>query len=264
MQKLYTVALLLGFACLLLSFSTNPPDGHTGAPGEQLCVACHIQQNPPQNGTISLAGFPDIITPGETYPLTVTNRVTSGTAVRAGFQVTILSPINTRAGDFSSPSANSAISVFDNRQYWDHSPAPEYPDSNVVHWSVLWTAPNLAPGSEITWYAAGNIADGNFSNVGDKIVTANGSGTILATGVETVNKPGVKVFPNPGSDMIAIVSDDAGTANGFVNFYSPAGQKISRTPINAGHVIVPELPAGFYLLEISTGAGSHFVKWFKI
>ena len=159
MHKLYTFALIIAGTFLLFSFSTNPPDGNTGAPGDQFCIQCHVQTNPSQNGTISIEGFPASITPNETYALTAVNRLTEGTAVRAGFQVTVLSPTNTRAGNFTNPSPQSAVSISGGRQYWDHNPAVTYPDSNVVKWTVLWTAPDLPSGSKITWYAAGNFSD---------------------------------------------------------------------------------------------------------
>src|SRR5687768_8620901 len=145
MRKLYTFGLIMTGTFILFSFSTNPPDGYTGAPGDDFCIQCHAHTNPSQNGTISVEGFPDVITPHETYILTAVNRLTVDTAVRGGFQVTILGPTNTKAGDFTNPSSKSIVSTQGGRQYWEHNPALEYPDSNVVKWTVEWTAPELAP-----------------------------------------------------------------------------------------------------------------------
>src|SRR5688572_7770468 len=141
MHKLYVSSLFIAFI-LFYSFSTNPPDGNTGAPGELLCTQCHDSVNATQNGTITIEGFPASITPNETYMLTAVNRLTEGEAIRGGFQVTILGSTHMRAGDFINPSSTSAVSTFDNRQYWDHDPALEYPDSNVVKWTVQWKAPD--------------------------------------------------------------------------------------------------------------------------
>lgn len=264
MNKIYTAAFIIGLPFLLISFSTNPDDGNTGAPGENLCVQCHVQQNPSQNGTISIEGFPASITPNQTYMLTAVNRLTSGEAVRAGFQVTILSPINTRAGDFTNPSANSKVSITAGRQYWDHNPAQLYPDSNVVKWTVMWTAPDLPSGSKITWYAAGNIANGDFSNVGDRIVASNGSGTILLSGSDNPEAGTAKIYPNPGSDQINIELPDGNQPDGNIIFYSLLGERVSTAGMEGGIVRAPSLPTGLYLLELEHGNKKYFVRWTKI
>lgn len=177
----YLFALLIG-AVMLVSISANPPDGHTGAPGEGLCTACHSLNGGTQNGSITLSGFPSSIIPGMSYVLTITNSNPNGVANIAGFQMTVLNSSHNKAGDFSSPGAFSTISSLGGRQYWDHNPAQLYGSTNMVSWTVTWTAPNGPPGEEITFYAAGNVANHNMSNTGDLIVTSSGSGTIITTG----------------------------------------------------------------------------------
>src|SRR5690606_35419657 len=177
----YLFALLIG-AVMLVSISSNPPDGHTGAPGEGLCTACHSLNGGTQNGSITLSGFPSSIIPGMSYVLTITNSNPNGVANIAGFQMTVLNSSHNKAGDFSSPGAFSTISSLGGRQYWDHNPAQLYGSTNMVSWTVTWTAPNGPPGEEITFYAAGNVANHNMSNTGDLIVTSSGSGTIITTG----------------------------------------------------------------------------------
>ena len=263
MHKLYTFTLIIFSAFLLFSFSTNPPDGNTGAPGENLCIQCHIQTNPSQEGSITIEGFPDVITPNETYLLTAVNRLTSGSAVRAGFQVTILGPTNTKAGELKNPSSSSIVSVQAGRQYWDHNPAVLYPDSNVVRWTVQWTAPELPSGSLITWYAAGNIANGNFQNTGDRIVAATGSGSIVLSSTNDIPKDHLIVFPNPGSEQINIMSPEKTSVSGEVYFYNLLGELISEATLNNGMVSVPRIPAGIYLLEIRYDGQSRFARWSK-
>lgn len=264
MHKLYTFTVIIFSAFILFSFSTNPPDANTGAPGEDLCVQCHIQTNPSQDGTITIDGFPDVITPNETYLLTAENRLTSGTAVRAGFQVTILDQTNTKAGELKNPSSSSAISVQAGRQYWDHNPAVIYPDSNVVRWTVQWTAPELPSGSLITWYAAGNIANGNFQNTGDRIVAANGSGSIVLSSTSDITRNLFVIFPNPGTNQINILSPDKTSVSGEVYFYNLMGEMTGEATMHSGTVSVPMLPAGIYLVEIRNDGASQFVRWLKL
>ena len=263
MNKIYTITGIFGGTFLLVSFSTNPPDENTGAPGEMLCVQCHIQDNPSQDGTISLEGFPSSISPNETYMLTVINRLTTGSAIRAGFQVTILGPSNEKAGDMTNPSPSSAISITANRQYWDHNPALEYPDSNVVRWSVQWKAPALANGSSVTWYAAGNIADGNFSNIGDRIVTASGTGLIMLSSNDDVQNIIPVIYPNPGSNLINIKLADHNMQDGMISYYNIMGEKIGASELKQGMADASRIPPGIYLIEIKNNDRSHFVRWSK-
>ncbi len=264
MKKFYTVFTLILSTFILISFSANPPDGKTGAPGDSLCTECHIPTNPPINGEISVEGFPSSITPGESYLLTIVNRNTTGNAVKGGFQMTILGPTNTKAGDLKDPSANSVVSVANGRQYFEHNPAQVYPDSNVLKWTVEWTAPMMDPGSVITWYAAGNIANGNFDNTGDRIVTANGSGAIILAGIDDLVSVEPVLYPNPGTDQINVVMGDDTSPNGTADFYSMTGTRIASQEMQDGRITTSDYAAGLYILQIKTKTGTHVVKWTKL
>lgn len=265
MNKIYTFLALVASTFLLVSFSANPPDGKTGAPGESLCTECHTQSNPPINGEITVEGFPAVITPGENYILTVVNRNTVGDAVRGGFQMTILGPFNTKAGEMTEPSDNSAVTqTLNGRQYFEHDPAVLYPDSNVIKWTVQWRAPDLTAGSEITYYVAGNIANGNFQNTGDRIATANGKGTVVLSATEELSLQKPTLYPNPGSDRISIVLADGTLPDGIGVFYSLTGTRAGEAEIQHGQMNTPDIASGVYVVEIRQGEKSHFVRWSKI
>jgi hypothetical protein len=264
MNKVYLLAVLVGFTFLFSSFSTNPPDGNTGAPGDSLCSSCHTLNGSSLQGTISVEGFPSAITPEQTYTLTVVNRNTNDGAVRGGFQMTILGPNNTRAGEMSSPSANSKVSTSGGRQYFEHNPATAYPDSNVLKWTVQWKAPIIADGSQITWYASGNIANGNFQSTGDRIVTAKASGTIIIAGSEEIAQTKAIVFPNPGSDWFHIQLQDKPGLNGPIVFYNISGYKAAEALISDGVVMVPSLSPGVYLLDFINENIRYNALWSKI
>jgi hypothetical protein len=264
MKRFYTVFILVASTLMLISFSSNPPDGKTGAPGDSLCTECHTSTNPPINGTISVEGFPSSITPGESYLLTVVNRNTIGDAVKGGFQMTILGPTNAKAGEMNDPSASSTVTNFNSRQYFEHNPSQIYPDSNVLKWTVEWTAPMMDPGTEITWYAAGNIANGDFNNTGDRIVTNNGSGSIILSGTDDLVKAKPVVYPNPGTDQLNIMMDDGAPLNGFADFYSITGHRVGSFEIYDGRINVPGMPAGVYVLQLKTDAINHVVRWTKL
>lgn len=265
MNNRYAFLVLVASSILLLSNASNPPNGKTGAPGDSLCSECHSQSNPPINGQISVEGFPASITPGEAYVLTVVNRNTIGDAVKGGFQMTILGPLNTKVGTMAKPSANSIVSVANNRQYFEHNPSVVYPDSNVIKWTVEWTAPELPAGTQITWYAAGNITNGNNKESGDRVVTANGKGTIVLSGIKDIAIEKPTLYPNPGTDHINIILPDGTRPEGQGFFYSLTGSKVGQSAIQQGIMNTPpDLPSGVYVVEIKQGDQIHFVKWSKI
>jgi hypothetical protein len=264
MNKLNTLAGIVGLTFLLYSFSANPPDGFTGAPGNSLCSNCHSPDGTQNQGTITVEGFPASITPEQTYILTVVNRNTNDGAVKAGFQMTILSPTNTRAGDMTAISANAVVSASGGRQYFEHNPAALYPDSNVVRWMVQWKAPSLASGSKITWYAGGVVANGNQKSTGDRIVASNGSGFVVLSGTEETVASKATIYPNPGSDIINIEIPDQSRPDGQIRFYDISGKRVGETMVHSGSVNVPVLAAGLYFLEISTTYKSYLARWSKI
>ena len=173
----YVLALLIGMT-LIVSWSANPPDGRTGAPGDGNCSDCHSLNGGGQDGSIVVTGFPATITPSTAYVLTITNSNPNGMAAKAGFQMTILNSSNNIAGSMTSPGPNSVVTPSAGREYWEHSPSQNYPGNNMVQWTVTWTSPAGPPNEMITFYAAGNVANGNFNDNGDLIVNSSGSGML--------------------------------------------------------------------------------------
>jgi hypothetical protein len=263
-SKLYPVAGLIAGALLLLANSTNPPNGKTGAPGENFCTECHTPSATTLGGFITVDGFPATIEPNQTYQLTVTNQDTSGAGVKAGFQMTILGPLNTKAGDMKNPSASSTVANAQGRQYFEHNPASTYPITRSVSWTVDWTAPDLAPGSVVTWYAVGNIANGNFSDSGDKIVAANGTGTYMLSSVAGPVTPEVlSLYPNPGNDNLWIDLPASLGPESRVTFYTAEGRIASRTTARSGRLDVAHLPAGLYIVRVEDGRTAAQARWIK-
>src|SRR5258707_4479031 len=103
------LAALLGFLLSSTSFirpaqafSSGPPPGYTGAPGEEpeACAECHV---PPDAGTghISITA-PQTYIPGHTYQITVTHANTDTTRLRWGFELTALDTSDEKQGDLQS------------------------------------------------------------------------------------------------------------------------------------------------------------------
>ena len=159
---------------LINAFSGGPPDGRTGAPGEGLCSDCHANSSG-GDGSMSLSGVPAEYAFGQAYQLTVT--IEDPDQQRGGFEITASDPSNNGSGEFTiTDGLNTQLS--DNtvpfKDYVKHTSAGTMngtPDG-PVSWNFDWTAPASDAG-EITFYLAGNAANGNFANSGDFIYSTS-------------------------------------------------------------------------------------------
>jgi hypothetical protein len=155
--------------------AAQPPGARTGAPSETTCGASDCHNNTPNSGTGSVIitfSNPELkYIPGDTFNVTVT--VAENLISKWGFELTVLDATNSISpGTFlaekngvvtSSPTSPS----FPNRIYRAHKTA----GSNFT-WTFPWIAPSTNIGN-ITFYAAGNAANGNLLKTGDHIYTTS-------------------------------------------------------------------------------------------
>jgi hypothetical protein len=164
------------------AFSSGPPAGYTHAPGELDCADCHT--TPAQSsGTLTL-GVPDRYTPGQTYDITVTHASTDATRVRWGFEMTALDSADQKAGTFAPSDALTRVvngeGPFPAREYVEHTSAGTFPgQQSGANWSFRWTAPSEDVGP-VTFYLAGNQANGDGNSSGDNIYFTFESATFQA------------------------------------------------------------------------------------
>ncbi|MDT7689469.1 MAG: hypothetical protein QOE46_2228 [Acidobacteriota bacterium] len=184
MVKLKLLVLILfaaGTAALLLTdnaanpharaYSAGPPAGYTHAPGELDCSDCHT--TPAQSsGTLTL-NAPQKYTPGQTYDLTVTHATADPSRVRWGFELTALDASDEKAGTLA-PSDDLTQVIegqgpFPTRQYVEHTSKGTFSgQQNGTAWTFKWTAPAEDVGP-VTFYVAGNQANGDGNSSGDNI-----------------------------------------------------------------------------------------------
>src|SRR4030095_14001943 len=153
------------------AFSSGPPAGFTGAPGEFTWAECHVPHDA-GTGQISITA-PQTYVPGQTYPITVTHTNPDQTRLRWGFQLTALDPSDEKAGNLQS--SDVLTQVVDNkgpagsRQYIEHTSAGTFiGQKNGASWTFNWTAPSVDVGP-VTFYAAGNHANNDGNSSGDNI-----------------------------------------------------------------------------------------------
>jgi glucose/arabinose dehydrogenase len=191
--KILALALFAAFAAALLltdnaanpharAYSSGPPAGYTHAPGELDCSDCHT--TPAQSsGTLTL-GVPDRYTPGQTYDITVTHASGDATRVRWGFEMTALDSADEKAGAFAPADDLTRVvngeGPFPAREYIEHTSKGTFPgQQNGANWTFKWTAPSEDVGP-VTFYLAGNQANGDGNSSGDNIYFTFKSATFQA------------------------------------------------------------------------------------
>ncbi len=157
-------------AVLMLGYSDNPPNGRTGAPGESTCSECHSGGGS-INGNITIQGLPATVSPSTPYDISVVIAYTSGTPLTAGFQMVALNGANTNIGSFSNLGPAVATETFNQRTYVEHRPAQAFGGGNEVTYTFRWTSPANTSNNNITFYAIANLANGNNSSSGDRVIT---------------------------------------------------------------------------------------------
>ncbi|NOQ74326.1 MAG: hypothetical protein GQ574_20115 [Crocinitomix sp.] len=157
-----------------VNFTSDPPTGKTGAPGEGNCTDCHSGSTMSGDGVVffTVGGGPGYI-PGSTYPITVST--ISGT--KNGFEMTILDGDDNFQGSFTSGD-NSGVATGGGIDYVRHSAS-----DGVLSWTFDWTAP-AADAGELTAYYTVNISNDNGSSSGDEIFLGNESIPLFGVGIE--------------------------------------------------------------------------------
>ena len=176
-----------GVLLLLFAVSTGsafaysfqaPPAEKTGAPNEGTCMDCHTGNTLNTTGGALMLTIPESYEPNEVYTIVV-NLSRTGQS-RWGFKLTALDADGARAGSFTVDDAgNTGVFEASSKQYIHHTTAGTAAGTNDEHnWEFQWTAPDADIGP-ITFYAAGNAANGDFSPAGggDYIYTTQSEST---------------------------------------------------------------------------------------
>ena len=161
----------------VFGLTAGPPDERTGAPNESTCMTagCHAGNVLNTSGGSLMLTIPETYEPGEVYTIIV-NLSRAGQS-KWGFQMTALDADGTRAGTFAADdAANTQVSEANSKQYIKHTAAGTAGANDAHSWEVEWTAPDVDIGP-VTFYAAGNAANGNFNPIDDYIYTTQEEST---------------------------------------------------------------------------------------
>lgn len=186
------------------AFSSGPPASRTGAPtlgalpAEPTCTACHtsfmLNSGP---GALNITGLPATYAPNQEVMITVT--LTQPDRQRYGFQVTALDDQGRRAGtlvvtETARTQLRDGTGNYQGRQYIEHTLTGVAPNgTNQNSWSFTWRAPEQSVG-RVTFYIAGNAANGGGTNQGDYIY--NASASIQPAGLPAATVSAASYSPN--------------------------------------------------------------------
>jgi hypothetical protein len=215
-------------------FSSGPPGGRTGAPDELLCTQCHQAPLNDGSGTFTIIA-PESYLPGHTYQITVVHATEDFERHKWGFELTGLSNANAKAGDFQATDTTQLLDKdgpFFDRQYIEHNLNGTFEgQTGGAEWGFNWTAPSSNVGP-VTFYAAGNQANGDGTNEGDKIFTAQAMSCANslssyagfypardAAGIVNLTALGVCAWTvSTSDDWIVITSADSGAGSDPITF----------------------------------------------
>ncbi len=155
------------------AFSSGPPAGYTHAPGEEpeACAECHVNADP-GTGRLTII-VPQNYVPGQSYLITVSHANADQTRIRWGFELTALNDSDEKGGTLETLDNLTRLregqGPFPARQYIEHTSTGTFlGQHNGASWNFKWTAPPADAGP-ITFYVAGNEANGDGNSSGDNI-----------------------------------------------------------------------------------------------
>ena len=258
------ILVIVLYPVLAHSFSDGAPARYSGAPGETTChnAGCHnsfaLDSGP---GTFTIL-VPAAYAPGDTAALTV--RLEQQDVDRFGFQISVRDADGEKVGQFELANATRTRFASEDRDYVTHRYSGTR-QSDVAEWGVRWIAPDADVGP-VTFYAAGNAADGDGTNDGDYVYTAeqvvesaSSVGVVLATTPAHVTLQGL--YPQPATATTRVEYALPAAVPVTVTLYDALGRQVQRQPLGmqaAGarqaRLDVAALPPGLYLVELATPA----------
>ena len=231
------------------------PDDGDGSPGNSgTCndAGCHNTFALNSGSGSIVANSAPFYAPGDTLAVEVI--VDHPGAARYGFQITARDASGQPVGEWI-PGETTRLTI-GNPNYVTQKLA-----SGVSSWTMRWVAPAGLEAGDITFYFAGNGADGRFNAANDHVYTGQ-SVVALSTTASTEEESSASfidaVYPNPASETVWVrygaiepVHVDIYDLEGRLreSFDRPAsGQSSVETAID-----VSALPTGVYIVRLRSG-----------
>jgi hypothetical protein len=156
-------------------YPDGAPPGFSGGFKEESCHACHFSSEPNVSpGRVVVEGVPARFTAGQKYQLTVT--LSRPGMKRGGFQLAARFEDNGAQAGTLAPGASDVsrvgVELQGGIQYANQrKDGSAVQASDVVRWTVEWTAP--AGSTPVVFHLSANAADGEGSANGDFVYTTS-------------------------------------------------------------------------------------------
>lgn len=220
----------------LAAYSSNPPLGRTGAPGESTCASCHSPLKPNTSVALHFPGALTYTPGGSAINLSVNAPSPSSTPGIGGFELSSRSSSG-QAGAFT-PGTNSGINTQNNFQYIFHT-------SPQMSWSFTWTPPTTNVGA-VTFYLVG------VDSVGQTYTNTYVLSPVVSTPTDSITASPATVTFNYNAAPLATQSvsvSSSGAALAFTIATSTVsgGNWLSATPAGGNtpmNLTVSANPAG--------------------
>ena len=166
------VAVVMGISVsTIFALSSGPVDGRTGSPadGFKTCndTGCHNSFTLNSGSAKFSISVPSSYTSGETLSISIS--FSDSKTLKHGFELSALDASDEHVGTFSS--VDNKTKTTDGKGYYIKHTSTGDNQSGNASWNVQWTAPTSEVQDPVTFYAAGNEANGDFTNKGDYIYT---------------------------------------------------------------------------------------------
>lgn len=251
--SIFTLAV---FATILTSSSGGRTDGRSASPGDanQDCGQCHGASTASSTSMIATDIPASGYVGGSTYNVTVSVAETG--ASMFGFQITAEHSSNAKAGTFAT-GGNSEIYTVTADHAVTHNNTGTF-GTGSKSWTMTWTAPSSGSG-DVTFYVAGNGADGSTDATGDVIYTdSQATAEDVANGLEAIyQNNSLRVYPNPTIDFF-MINEIVKVSN--VVLYDLKGSEVKSFANSVNQFDVSDIEQGTYLLYISVDGAPNIEK----
>jgi len=271
MKKILVCFSALGLVVLSVAFepmSKTGIAGFAGGPGEKNCTKCHGGNPNTGTGSITITA-PDLIdwkySPGKTYNINVT--VTQTGVGLFGFAFEALTEAGADAGKLEviNPTEthidSSSISGTLRKGITHALNGGKSTDAHTF--TFKWIAPATDVGP-VTFYSAGNAANGNNLTSGDFIYTKVQVISSAAVNVKEQDATvSLELFPNPTEDRLNINVNTSDKMS--IHILDMNGRLLMKKENMFSNAVVDVsgLPAGMYLTRIETTNGVGTKRFMK-
>lgn len=231
----------------------------SGAPGEGTCAACHGSGSPVSGPGSLQIRFDNAVnwTPGQ--PLKVKVTLSDPNATRWGFQLTARSASNPdqTAGSFRIIDNTNQLRTSGDKQWVTHTLTGTRPGTTGSStWEVEWTPPASAGFGDVTFYAAGNAANGNGqADLGDRVYTATFTAS-PGTPVTGLRKALPQLAFGSSSDLgnwstaVYLHNTSSAPVQATVRFFATDGSPLTVPGVNAASASLSLGPRGTGIVEV--------------